>query len=78
MMKKVKVALEIVELVVSIGTILSQAGEALVSLFDKEQKESDFEQVRGDFESNDFVRSVLDHIKSKTELGEKAINSLLS
>ena len=39
MMKKVKVALEIVELVVSIGTILSQAGEALVSLFDKEQKE---------------------------------------
>ena len=45
---------------------------------DKEQKESDFEQVRGDFESNDFVRSVLDHIKSKTELGEKAINSLLS
>ena len=44
---------------------------------DKEQKESDFEQVRGDFESNDFVRSVLDHIKDKTELGEKAISSLL-
>ena len=44
---------------------------------DKEQKESDFEQVRGDFESNDFVRSVLDHIKNKTELGEKAISSLL-
>ncbi|MCR5519252.1 MAG: DUF4954 family protein [Bacteroidales bacterium] len=44
---------------------------------DKEQKESDFEQVRGDFESNDFVRSVLDHIKNKTELGAKAVNSLL-
>ena len=44
---------------------------------DKEQKESDFEQVRGDFESNDFVRSVLDHIKAKTELGESAVKALL-
>ncbi|MBR5704007.1 MAG: DUF4954 family protein, partial [Bacteroidales bacterium] len=44
---------------------------------DKFQKESDFEQVRGDFESNTFVRSVLDHIKAKTELGEKAVNSLI-
>ena len=44
---------------------------------DKFQKESDFEQVRGDFESNTFVRSVLDHIKTKTELGEKAVNSLI-
>ena len=43
---------------------------------DKEQKESDFEQVRGDFESNTFVRSVLDHIKSKTELGQRAVNAL--
>ena len=43
---------------------------------DKEQKEIDFGQVRGDFESNDFVRSVLDHIKIKTELGEKAVNAL--
>lgn len=43
----------------------------------KEQKESDFEQVRGDFENNDFVRSVLDHIEAKTKLGEKAINALL-
>ena len=43
---------------------------------DKEQKESDFEQVRGDFESNDFVRSVLDHIKAKTELGEMAVSAL--
>ena len=43
---------------------------------DKEQKESDFEQVRGDFESNDFVRSVLDHIKAKTELGERAVSAL--
>ena len=43
----------------------------------KEQKESDFEQVRGDFENNDFVRSVLDHIKAKTELGERAVKALL-
>ena len=43
----------------------------------KEQKESDFEQVRGDFENNDFVRSVLDHIEAKKELGERAVKSLL-
>jgi len=43
---------------------------------DKTQKESDFEQVRGDFESNDFVRSVLDHIDAKTELGRRAIAAL--
>lgn len=43
---------------------------------DKEQKESDFEQVRGDFESNTFVRSVLDHIKAKSKLGKKAISAL--
>ena len=39
-------------------------------------KESDFEQVRGDFESNPFVRSVLDHISAKTELGRKAVAAL--
>ena len=43
---------------------------------DKSQKESDFEQVRGDFESNDFVRSVLDHIEAKTALGQKATAAL--
>ena len=44
---------------------------------DKEQKESDFGQVRGDFESNPFVRSVLDHIQAKTELGDRAAAALL-
>ena len=44
---------------------------------DKAQKESDFEQVRGDFESNDFVHTVLDHIKAKTELGERAVSALV-
>jgi hypothetical protein len=43
---------------------------------DKSQKESDFEQVRGDFESNPFVRSVLDHISAKTELGNRASEAL--
>ncbi len=43
---------------------------------DRLQKESDFEQVRGDFESNDFVRSVLDHIRVKSELGDRAIAAL--
>ncbi len=42
----------------------------------KEQKESDFEQVRGDFESNTFVHSVLDHIKAKTELGKRVTEAL--
>ena len=45
---------------------------------DKAQKETDFEQVRGDFESNPFVRSVLDHIKSKSELGQRAAAALMA
>lgn len=45
---------------------------------DREQKEIDFEQVRGDFESNTFVNSVLEHIRKKTELGERALASLLA
>ena len=36
----------------------------------------DFEQVRGDFESNPFVRSVLKHIEIKTALGEELIKRL--
>ena len=43
---------------------------------DKLQKESDFEQVRGDFESNDFVQSVLEHIRVKSELGDRTIKAL--
>ena len=31
--------------------------------------EADFEQVRGDFENNPFVTAVLDHTKTKNELG---------
>jgi len=43
---------------------------------DRHQKEIDFEQVRGDFESNSFVESVLDHIRIKSELGDRAIEAL--
>ena len=37
------------------------------------EKELDFEQVRGDFESNPFVTAVLKHIEVKTELGDELI-----
>ena len=43
---------------------------------DKSQKESDFEQVRGAFESDSFVQSVLEHIQAKTDLGDRAIKAL--
>ena len=36
-------------------------------------KEMDFEQVRGDFESNLFVTAVLKHIEDKTALGDELI-----
>ena len=42
----------------------------------KEDKEHDFEQVRGDFESNSFVTAVLDHIKAKEALGDELIARL--
>lgn len=42
----------------------------------EEQKQIDFESVRGSFESNTFVTEVLNHIKIKTELGNELINRL--
>ena len=42
----------------------------------KYEKEQDFEQVRGVFESNPFVTAVLDHIKAKTALGNELIERL--
>ncbi len=41
----------------------------------KEQR-LDFEQVRGDFESNPFVTAVLQHIEVKTALGNELIDRL--
>jgi len=42
----------------------------------KEVKELDFEQVRGDFESNTFVTAVLEHIRVKEALGDELIHRL--
>ncbi|MFV0392219.1 MAG: DUF4954 family protein [Paludibacteraceae bacterium] len=40
---------------------------------DEEQKQLDFENVRGKFEKNPFVQEVLNHIERKTELGNRTI-----
>ena len=40
------------------------------------EKEMDFEQVRGDFESNPFVTAVLKHIEVKTALGDELIGRM--
>lgn len=42
------------------------------------EKELDFEQVRGDFENNTFVKTILQHIKDKSELGDEIINRISS
>ena len=44
----------------------------------EEQKQKDFESVRGSFESNPFVLEVLNHIRIKTELGDTLIAKLKS
>ena len=38
---------------------------------DRSQQQADFESVRGSFESNSFVKAVLEHIDRKTVLGER-------
>jgi hypothetical protein len=43
---------------------------------DREQAEADFEEVRGSFESNSFVKAVLEHIERKTALGAKVLAQL--
>lgn len=42
----------------------------------KEEKILDFEQVRGDFDNNTFVKAVLEHIRVKTELGNELKNRI--
>ncbi len=42
----------------------------------REEKELDFEQVRGDFESNSFVQAVLEHIRVKRALGDELLARL--
>jgi hypothetical protein len=43
---------------------------------DREQAEADFEEVRGSFESNSFVKAVLEHIEKKTALGDRVLAQL--
>ncbi|MDR2040653.1 MAG: DUF4954 family protein [Bacteroidales bacterium] len=43
---------------------------------EEQDKHLDFDQVRGEFEKNAFVKEVLDHIRRKTELGEELINRM--
>lgn len=42
----------------------------------RREKKEDFEQVRGDFESNPFVTAVLKHIEDKTMLGDELIGRI--
>ena len=42
----------------------------------REIKDSDFENVRGDFENNPFVQATLRHIEDKSALGEELIGRL--
>ena len=42
----------------------------------REVKEQDFEHVRGTFESNPFVREILDHIERKSRLGDELLQRL--
>lgn len=41
-----------------------------------DQKQADFEQVRGDFESNPFVEAVRQHIATKTALGNELLERI--
>ena len=43
---------------------------------DRSQAQADFEEVRGSFESNSFVKAVLEHIEKKSKLGEKILENL--
>lgn len=42
----------------------------------RDEMKMDFEQVRGDFESNPFVKAVLEHIEEKTALGDELIRRI--
>ena len=43
---------------------------------DRHQAQADFEEVRGSFESNSFVKAVLEHIEKKSNLGNKVLEKL--
>lgn len=41
-----------------------------------DDKDADFESVRGDFESNDFVKNIVLHIESKSELARDLLDRI--
>jgi hypothetical protein len=41
-----------------------------------DEQRLDFEQVRGVFEQNTFVSSILQHIEEKTNLGNEIVNKM--
>lgn len=43
---------------------------------DAKIREEDFKRVRGDFDTNDTVKSILAHIKKKSKLGDRAIDEM--
>jgi hypothetical protein len=43
---------------------------------DRDQAQADFEEVRGSFESNSFVKAVLEHIETKSQLGDRMLAKL--
>ena len=44
---------------------------------ERQDKENDFQHVRGDFVGNPFVKEVFDHIERKTRLGEELLGRLV-
>ena len=42
-----------------------------------DEKKLDFEEVRGDFDSNPVVKAIQDHIRTKTDLGDELINRMM-
>jgi hypothetical protein len=44
----------------------------------KATQKLDFENVRGSFENNAFIQEIVDHIRRKTELGDKIVAKLIS
>jgi NDP-sugar pyrophosphorylase family protein len=43
---------------------------------EEDDRNLDFEQVRGEFEQNSFVREIMDHIRQKTALGNELIERI--
>jgi len=55
-------------------TVTSQTGFGADG--SQEEKRVDFEQVRGDFENNAFVTSLLKHIEVKSALSDEIIGRI--